>query len=59
MWSMVKPEKAAPVTGTTLRTGLLALAGKLSAVNAESVRNDPMTDGINKWRSPSKSGGIP
>ena len=63
-WSMVVPEKAAPVTGTTY----WSCAGGLSAMNVIGTQlrdlmklgTDPMAvGGINKWTPPRKSGGIP
>ena len=62
---MVKPEKAEPITGTTLRTtgpGRRTLGSELHryvSTRRDKVGTDPMADGgIFTWTPPWKSGGI-
>ena len=49
-WSMVIPEKAAPVTGTTLRI-FWPCAGGLSVVSAiDTQLRDPINSGLTRWQ---------
>ena len=48
-WSMVIPEKAAPVTQTTSR--LLPCADGLWAVSVGAQLRDPINTGLTRWRS--------